>query len=378
MRGNDLKELIPRLEKIRTEYDENDRRGYLDSYKSILSSFKDISKFVDFARNAFVQLNWASNYGGKPWANICEGWIKLKMAKSYNDKVVWIDHVFDLQHNTNTVFNKIKAYSKLGSYEWIKKALDKKKEAGSLFDIVDDASPSVKTFAARVIKAATGETYHSWMKGRSVSADDDKSEKVPKLSRIDLDLDVNDGDDWSGDWSDGLWKDGTFKKGTWQKGTWQFGIWKNGTWEKGAWENGIWKNGTWENGVWRDGTWQNGTWKDGIWKNGIWGNGIWKNGIWGNGIWGNGIWETGIWRHGIWHRGTWVKGTWKNGTWKDGTWKSGVWKDGTWEGGLWEGGLWKGGVWKGGYIFDPKLNKKVESKINPRDYFLNQLPDFMK
>ena len=96
--------------------------------------------FVKMCEHLYTNGAWASSYGGKAWANICTGWLMLNDADQINtsvkdDKIkqktikkpmgVAIDHIYDLQHNTDTVFNKLKAYYKSG-YSWIKKALDDK------------------------------------------------------------------------------------------------------------------------------------------------------------------------------------------------------------------------------------------------------------
>lgn len=130
----------------------------------------DYKNFINIAKHCFELNIWSDSYGGQTWANICEGWLKLNSAKNYNSQVVWIDHVFDLQHNTDSVLNKSISYAKSGSHEWIADALDTKKHATSLFAISDKASPSLKYFAARLIKAATGETYEQYTKKTSLNS----------------------------------------------------------------------------------------------------------------------------------------------------------------------------------------------------------------
>lgn len=143
------------------------KNGRSISAKAI-SKITTPEKFVDIAEDIFNLSVWGAgcfDYGGVAWAKIAQGWKKLNKAKNDSDRIVYIDHVFDLQHNNDTVLNKSKSYADdYGEYEWIKKALDKKKNAKSLFDLVNDCSPSLKYFAARVIKAATGETFQSYMK----------------------------------------------------------------------------------------------------------------------------------------------------------------------------------------------------------------------
>lgn len=388
LRNTGSKELIPRLEKIRSEYDANSRRSYLDSYKAIKGAFKGKEKkLVEFARDAFIDLRWSTSYGSTPWSNIAKAWLKLYSANTYEDNVVWIDHVFDLQHNTDTVFNKIKDYSKLGSFSWLKNALDKKRNAKSLFEFWNDVSGPLKYFSARLIKAATGETYESWSKGININkgnltsttsnrdlfktsqssnnssytlidglTEEKLKRKYPWILEADISKAIigekNGKLFWkAGIWNDGVWDNGRWEDGVWHAGTWKGGVWQNGTWKAGTWEGGTWKDGIWRSGTWKDGTWITGLWKNGIWENGIWEYGTWKDGTWKDGKWKNGFWENGSWQNGTWEYGTWFDGIWQNGTWEggtwyDGTWRSGIWKKGTWEDGTWEGGTWVKGIKK--------------------------------
>lgn len=149
---------------------------FIDAYFFLNKEGRDISEdaikksgirpaaFVDIAEYVFNEPIWREqDYGGRSWAAICAGWKKLNSANNLGDQIVYIDHVFDLQHNTDTVLNKCKEYADDSrSHRWISIALDDKKKARSLFDLTKNCSPSLKYFAARVIKAATGETFESY------------------------------------------------------------------------------------------------------------------------------------------------------------------------------------------------------------------------
>lgn len=148
-----------------------------NAYEATKKTWSD-KEFVKLAEKVFIHKMWKTtathfpsgrtawaDYGGPSWSNIAKGWQKLAKASSYDDKVVYIDHIFDLQHNTDSVLNKSKEYAdENGHYDWIGTALEIKKHATSLFDLVDDASPAAKSFSARLIKAATGDTYDAYMK----------------------------------------------------------------------------------------------------------------------------------------------------------------------------------------------------------------------
>ena len=72
---------------------------------------------------------------------------------------VAIDHVYDLQHNTDTVFNKLQEYYKDG-YQWIKDALDDKANVKSYFDLLGKSSSVVKRLAPPVLYNKLGEAKY--------------------------------------------------------------------------------------------------------------------------------------------------------------------------------------------------------------------------
>jgi len=146
------------------------------SYSAIKDTWSD-KEFAKLAEKVFSNSMWKTtsrntpgkrrwgDYGGRAWANIAKGYQKLDKASSLDDQIVYIDHIFDLQHNTDSVLNKVKSYGdSMGRHTWIGFALENKKHAKSLFALIHNASPTVKSFAARVIKAATGETWEKWTK----------------------------------------------------------------------------------------------------------------------------------------------------------------------------------------------------------------------
>lgn len=126
MKSSDLGEFLNR-DKLVDKFKYNSR-GYQDSYEAIMKIKIFILKFMKMASNSFTKMDWQNKYGGKSWANIADGWLKLYNAKSNDDIKIYIDHIYDLQHNTNTVFNKLESYYKEGGYFWIKGALDLKAE----------------------------------------------------------------------------------------------------------------------------------------------------------------------------------------------------------------------------------------------------------
>lgn len=103
------------------------------------------ARFMQIAKDAMNELKWQSYFGGKNWGNICNGWLRLNTARTHQELELWIDHVYDLQHNTGTVFNKIKEYMRgEEKYDWIKKVLDWKANIVDPAALMDEASPEIK------------------------------------------------------------------------------------------------------------------------------------------------------------------------------------------------------------------------------------------
>lgn len=134
------------------ETDATDSTGrhsyYLTSFRSLVAAQKklnltdlDIAKILIYM---FKELTWASNYGGKAWANIAETYKNLLLSTTLQEKIVWIDHAYDLQHNTGTIFTKLRTYYKRGGFSWIALALDWKKDQTDLRKFQSKVSTSVK------------------------------------------------------------------------------------------------------------------------------------------------------------------------------------------------------------------------------------------
>lgn len=108
---------------------------------------------------------WHGSYGGEAWERIADGWLRLNDANSESKMVVAIDHIYDLQHNTDTVFNKLASYYKQeNGYGWIKKALDKKAKIKDPHELINKISSGFKKLAYRAIKMKTGKTLEDFNK----------------------------------------------------------------------------------------------------------------------------------------------------------------------------------------------------------------------
>lgn len=116
-------------------------------------------EFIKAAELAFQNGRWEESYGGESWAEICDAWLKLYQAKDQNSVSIWIDHIFDLQHNTGTIFNKLKDYQINNSFNWINISLDHKKNIVSPYELLTYTSPKIKHLAMMALKDSLGTSY---------------------------------------------------------------------------------------------------------------------------------------------------------------------------------------------------------------------------
>lgn len=144
----------------------SENEGYKKSFVAMENARKKLGMSVAdvarFAEQLYRRGSWSSSYGGKPWGDIAQHLAKMSEPEYSTEKVravvtdpetgrmqmietdefrdpgaysqmfQEIDRAYDLQHNTNTVFNKLKKYY-LGSegYGWIAKMLDFKANVGN-------------------------------------------------------------------------------------------------------------------------------------------------------------------------------------------------------------------------------------------------------
>lgn len=143
------------------------------SYIAILKTLEALNLrnkpffYGEVCQQVFFNLSWGgSSYGGKMWGKCAEGFTNLVKAKTFNEKVIWIDHVYDLQHNSNKLLDKCKAYYANGSLDWLKKALDWKRDQtdmrGYYYRVSRDLKPLVAFMAKNREKVSVAmDTYKS-------------------------------------------------------------------------------------------------------------------------------------------------------------------------------------------------------------------------
>jgi hypothetical protein len=137
---------------------------YKGSYRGMKASGGTTEEWMKLAAWLFENTKWSSQFGGGAWAQIAEGWLALKKAKYLGHVIAQIDHVYDLQHNTDTVFNKIETYAKHGGYDWVKTALDHKRYLVSPYEMIEHVSPAMRELALIGIKLRTGKSWGEFEK----------------------------------------------------------------------------------------------------------------------------------------------------------------------------------------------------------------------
>jgi hypothetical protein len=158
----------------RNDISSEERSTYTLKYKAVAEFLKSkgIPKrsYIEITTKLFREDNfWEESYGGEPWAQIGEAWLQLDtiVPTDYNKLAVYIDHIYDLEHNTGTVFNKIQRYhqdieqdksitsdSMFQGYQWISELLDFKAALNNPYDLLPRTSSSMQKLASPVLKAA--------------------------------------------------------------------------------------------------------------------------------------------------------------------------------------------------------------------------------
>lgn len=153
-------------------------------------------EFVELSKICFELGSWSAAYGGKAWANICDAWLDLyRTALSQENKLyAAIDRIYDLQHNTGTVFNKVGLYYKASKgFGWIKKALDFKRYAKP-HELISRITPAYKSMALALVKMIGFGTLEQFLGDKFVykkfeqqqsqvasATGDDKSSSITKV-----------------------------------------------------------------------------------------------------------------------------------------------------------------------------------------------------
>ncbi len=131
--------------------------------KKINMAPNTMAKIFEDAMNAqFFNRFMGAGYGGHAWGMVAQAWGKLYNVKKHSDKMVLVDHIYDLQHNNDTVFDKVRSYYKHDSLRWLKKALDFKRDIKDPFALYDRISPGLQDPFAYVMKMQNGITLQAF------------------------------------------------------------------------------------------------------------------------------------------------------------------------------------------------------------------------
>lgn len=110
------------------------------------------SRFMQFASDLFRCYTWTESYGGRNWSYIADEWLRLKQANNIDQRAFAIDRLYQAQHNTGSMLNKLNSYEgSVGGYKWIKTALDRKFHTQSPAELFDKASGSLRGLCSRVM-----------------------------------------------------------------------------------------------------------------------------------------------------------------------------------------------------------------------------------
>jgi hypothetical protein len=137
-----------------------ERSKYANSWEAAMRAGTP-KEIAEIALRLYKGLDWEAGFGGDKWADIAQGWLNLNKAKTRGDMLVHIDRVYQLQHNNDTVFNKIIDYMKGGNHQWLKRALDQKFASRSPYDLLPKASSEMQRLASYILKSAHGTTLQS-------------------------------------------------------------------------------------------------------------------------------------------------------------------------------------------------------------------------
>jgi len=134
----------------------------VDEMRYVMSDFKIRPDEAVLAFSSlFESDDWEDMYGGESWASIASGWYRLYSADSTSKIFVALDHIYDLVHNTGSVFTKLENYKHTASdsYDWIEYTLDLKRDSRDLTDVLDYASGGIARLGRIVLRKEGVNTY---------------------------------------------------------------------------------------------------------------------------------------------------------------------------------------------------------------------------
>jgi hypothetical protein len=124
-----------------------------DILRIVNKHFGSIDNFLHIAKIHFIYSDWEGTEPTDIYEDFIDEYYKLKNAKDNNSLIIAIDRVYHLQHLNGSIFNKVVDYGdETNDFDWIKKALDQRRDAKSANDLLSKVSPSMRKLASRIIR----------------------------------------------------------------------------------------------------------------------------------------------------------------------------------------------------------------------------------
>jgi hypothetical protein len=143
-------------------------------FDSLYSQSGDPNEFMSLALDLFSQENlWPPAFGGKAYVPIVEAWFQLRDANNIGEQIIAIDHAFDLEHNTGSIFTKAESWGDGEEFGWIQDILSYKRNSTNLWELYNYASDSLKPMIAKVIYNMTGQSQELY-----VDKEDNSDEEI--------------------------------------------------------------------------------------------------------------------------------------------------------------------------------------------------------
>lgn len=137
------------VRKLRSDTEESSNKAVNQAQKKLGISDSNLFRYME---EIYTKTYWMTGFGGKAWAQIAKAAYKLVESTTLMEDVIYIDHAYDLQHNTGSVFDKVKEYYKQGDIGWLNDALDWKKENTDIRGFYKRVSSSLRYVVAWVAK----------------------------------------------------------------------------------------------------------------------------------------------------------------------------------------------------------------------------------
>jgi hypothetical protein len=138
----------------KNEGDSERLRSFNCVNKSLLALNGNSVLFGEACVSMYSLPGWSGSYGGPKWAECAKRFTELAQpGLNRQEQSKWIDQLYDVQHNTGALLNKVKFYYSYSSqFAWLQRALDWKSEVTDPRAYYDRVSYSLQPVVAYVVK----------------------------------------------------------------------------------------------------------------------------------------------------------------------------------------------------------------------------------